>query len=371
MTCLKSIANLLVLEVLHHHRRIGLANGKKDMDFGTASEEDLRAAFDNIADYTNAAQQQIYLETVKRGLFLGERRSFVLSQIRDRIAGLPPSTPVAALDISKSARLCGIMQRGPRYLTLLGSIYLFIGGFALLGWLLSYLLPYFDRNPEGPGVGNGTFYSFVGLLSLLFASKMRRNNPSGAKGTIWLLGPLIPVWGLMAGYDLFSDGTLNDAIPFISLILAVLSLASAIAVARYIKRRKQLGLPCSTAMALQGKYIQNWIDTRVRAALFATIACFITGLFLVFNASSAKRGGERVPLLDLFYGSSESKIALAGNLGAVLMLIVTPFLWAMARRLAMVSARALRSQDERNPILYLRSFGDEKIYFWRFRVSHG
>lgn len=308
------------------------------MQWKKRSDNELLDAIDNIIDYTDVAQDEIYLEAEKRGLLNKQHYSYVLNQIRSRIEGPGASIPIHEADVSQASKLRSRMVFGPRLLFSLGFFQVLIG---ILGVL---------ANNQGDEIIHLAFGGLNLLIGLLIYKQARQATSLA----LMLVGIQTLLWGIMVFGQLFYDRKITSALTVVFFLLGTFIIESTIASLRYNKKVKiiQNALNVSV-MPLQARYFQNWKNPLVALVLFGSISCFLVGLFLFVYYL------QPPPLIV----SPEWLKMLIRLTGCALALLGSPYLWSLARRLATLRSHELSRKDVREQILYVRSFGDDKIKY--------
>jgi hypothetical protein len=177
---------------------------------------------------------------------------------------------------------------------------------------------------------------------------------------LFMLLTLLP-YGFLAVGDVLMSGRVHMTF-WIPTIFSVMIMRAALSTQRY---RRVLG-KAHLAMSRtpnQAKQFQVAFRIDVLLWLFACLLSLALGAIIRFAAAMFVQNekGAYVHTFGYFEGMV---LGLAVD-GIVWGLLVfgAPFFWNRARRAARLGVNALRAQDRRRPILYLRSFHDDDIKF--------
>jgi hypothetical protein len=316
------------------------------MQWANRTDDEIFRAFQDVANYTEAAQEELYQEAKRRRLELARFSPFVIGQIRSRVNPCADGEQWESVDVSRASKWRRRVLSCPRILIAFGVFQLIFGLGELAG----------SADDGSFDTSFGVFYLCAGILSFW---RVRVTAVLSAT----TLGLFVPLWALMVVLDVYTHGRLVHMRPLVFVALGLPSILGSAAILKYVKaltpneRKGQA--------AVQSRYFPQMTRPAVLVAVAGSFASLLLGFFCVLLWVTDLRGIALVPSLS---GFSPTQLQILWLCGSALFLTAF-WLWRFARRRAALTARELREVDTRKPILLLRSFEDDAIVFtgkiWR------
>lgn len=250
-----------------------------------------------------------------------------------------------SFDISMHSKLCHRMLRAPRTLTVLGF------------WLLV-----FGLLEMGSTAGEGRIEAALGAMYLVAARLLRRRNRRVAGLIILPLALFLPIWLFMLVGGILMDRTVSMQ----SLVPAIFSIQAIVycrATLKYFRQTSSTEIKRDHPR--QARQFARLTKPSVVLALVASAVTFVLGVMCGgLSAAMLQQPQAFVDLVDdiipSFSGFSDSQVLML-SIGASINLLAAVWLYRVARRAAAMTAVELQDLDDRTPLLFIRSFADDRV----------